>query len=350
LYKQTYPRDVTPYVNLAVTYVLSLGEFEKGLENAKEAIRVDPDEARGYDFSARAYLALNRVDEAKTILKAGLQRNPSFVYLHDNLASIAFVQGDTVAMDREEAFLHGQPDLELGVQTRRGDIAVSRGQLRQALDFYEKARQTAQRLQLKGSEAGLLMGQGWILGHFGYSKQAIEAANSGLAISQIYLTRLLAANALVLAGENKRALELAAQVARERPDDTLNQTVYVPWVQAVAALNGGSPKKTIELLNPASQYDKANTADIYVRGLAYLKMGQGKEAEQEFEKILALHNFAATDLLLPLAHLGAGRAYALSGDTAKAKSAYQDFFALWKDADPDIPILKEAKAEYAKLQ
>jgi serine/threonine protein kinase/tetratricopeptide (TPR) repeat protein len=348
LYKQTYPRDVTPYVNLAVTYVLSLGEFEKGLENAKEAIRVDPDEARGYDFSARAYVALNRLDEAKTILKAGLQRNPSFVYLHDNLAFIAYVQGDTAAMDKEEVFLHDQPDLELGVQTRHGDIAASRGQLRQAQDFYEKARQIAQRLQLKDSDAGLLTGQGWMLGHFGYSKRATEAANSGLAISQIYLTRLFAANALVLAGENKRALELAAQVARERPDDTLTQAVYVPWVQAVAALNGGSPKKAIELLNPASQYDKANTADIYVRGLAYLKMGQGNEAALQFQKILALHNFAATDLLLPLAHLGAGRAYALSGDTAKARAAYQDFFALWKDADPDIPILKEARAEYAK--
>jgi eukaryotic-like serine/threonine-protein kinase len=352
LYKQTYPRDVTPDVNMAVTYVQSLGEFEKGLENAKEAIRVDPDEARGYDFSARAYVALNRLDEAKAILKAGLQRNPAFVYLHDNLAYIAFVQGDTATMDKEEAFLHDQPDLELGVDSRRGDIAASRGQLRQAQDFYEKARQITQRLQLKDSEAGLVTGQGWVLGHFGYSKRATEAANAGLTISQSFFTRLSAANALALAGENKRALELAAQVARERPDDTLIQAVFVPWVQAVAALNGGNPKKTIELLNPASPYDKANTADMYVRGLAYLKMGQGNEAAQEFQKIVSLHNFAATDLLLSLAHLGVGRAYALSGDVAKSRAAYQDFFALWKDADPDpdIPILKDAKAEYAKLQ
>jgi eukaryotic-like serine/threonine-protein kinase len=130
----------------------------------------------------------------------------------------------------------------------------------------------------------------------------------------------------------------------------LIQAVFVPWVQAFAALNGGSPKKAIELLNPASPYDKANTADMYVRGLGYLKMGQGNEAAQEFQKLLSLHNFAATDLLLPIAHLGLGRAYALSGDNAKSRAAYQDFFALWKDADPDIPILKEAKAEYAKLQ
>jgi serine/threonine protein kinase/tetratricopeptide (TPR) repeat protein len=350
LFKQTYPRDGTPDVNLAVTYVLWLGEVEKGLANAKEAIVVDPDEARGYDFSARAYVALNRLDEAKAILKAGLQRNPAFVYLHDNLAYIAFVQGDTATMDKEEAFLHDQPDLELGVDTRHGDIAASRGQLRQAQDFYEKARQITQRLQLKDSEAALMTGQGWVLGHFGYSKRAIEAANAGLAVSQSFPTKLSVASDLVLAGENRRALELAAQVSRERPDDTLIQAVSVPWVQAVAALNDGSPKKAIELLNRASPYNKANTPDMYVRGLAYLKMGQGDEAAQEFQKILSLRNFAATDLLLPMAHLGVGRAYALSGDIAKSRSAYQDFFALWKEADPDVPILKQAKAEYAKLQ
>ena len=350
LYKQTYPREVTPDVNLAVTYVLFLGEFEKGLANAKEAINVEPDEARGYDFSARAYVALNRLDEAKAILKAGLQRNPSFVYLHDNLAYIAFLQGDMATMDKEESFLHDQPDQELNVDTRHGDIAALRGQLRQAQEFYDKARLITQRLQLKDSEAGLITGQGWVLANFGYSKQATEAANAGLAVSQSYPTKLSAANDLVLAGENKKALELAAQVAKERPDDTLVQAVSVPWVQAVAALNGGNPKKALELLSSASPYDKANTSDMYVRGLAYLKMGQGNEAAQEFQKILSLHNFAATDLLLSMAHLGAGRAYALSGDMAKSRSAYQDFFALWKDADPDIPILKEAKAEYAKLQ
>jgi tetratricopeptide (TPR) repeat protein len=143
---------------------------------------------------------------------------------------------------------------------------------------------------------------------------------------------------------------LASEVAEERPNDTFVQLVFVPFVQAAVALNSGKASKAIELLNPALPYDNASTQDFYVRGLAYLKMGQGNDAAQQFQKILALRNFAPADPLMSLAHLGLGRAYALSGDAAKSRAAYQDFFALWKDADPDVPVLKQAKAEYAKLQ
>ena len=350
LYKQTYPHEVTPYVNLAVTYVLFLGEFEKGLANAKEAIRVEPDEYRGYLFSANAYSGLNRLDEAKTVLKAGLQRNPTFLGLHDTLAYIAYAQGDLATMDKEDAFLHDQPDLEMNLNTRHGDIAALGGQVQRARDFYQKTGQVARRLQLKDSEAASLTSQAWMLAHFGYSKQAAEAAHAALAISQEYLTKLFAASDLAFAGENKKALELSSQIAKERPDDTLAQIVFVPFVQAVVALNGGNAKKALELLNPALPYDKANTADFYIRGLAYLKLGQGNEAAQEFQKILALRNFAPTDLLMSMAHLGLGRAYALSGDTAKSRAAYQDFFALWKDPDLDVPLLRQAELEYEKVK
>jgi eukaryotic-like serine/threonine-protein kinase len=350
LYKQTYPRDVSPYANLAVGYDLFLGEFEKGLANAKEAIQVDPDESRGYYTSAWAYLGLNRVDEAKAILNAGLQRNPRFTYLHDLLANVACAQGDMAAMEKEEAFLHDQSDLEMNVNNRHGDISASRGQVQQARDFYSKTGQVAHRLQLKDSEAGSLNTQGWMLAQYGYPKQSVEAANAALAISQGYTVRLAAANVLAVAGENKKALDLASEVAKQRPADTLIQSVQVPYVHAVVALNGGDSKNAIEFLKSAVPYDKGTIQDMYLRALAYLKMGQSAEAVQEFQKILALRNFAPGDLLMSLAHLGLGRAYAVAGDTAKARAAYQDFFALWKDADPGIPVLTAAKAEYAKLQ
>jgi len=350
LYKQTYPRDVSPYANLAVTYAIFLGEFEKGLTNAKEAIRVDPDEIRGYYLSAWAYLGLNRVDEAKAILNAGLQRNPGFASNHDVLAIVAYAQGDLPSMEKEEGFLHDQPDLAMNVNTRHGDIAASHGHIQQARDFYQKAGQVAHRLQLKDAEAGSLNAQAWMLARFGYPKQSSETANAALAISQGYVVRLFAAGTMAFAGENKKALELASEVAKERPNDTLVQSVYLPLVQAVVALNGGDAKKAIELLRSGLPYDKATTPSLYVRGLAYLKMGQGTEAGQEFQKILALRNFTPADPVMSLAHLGLGRAYALSGDMAKSRAAYQDFFALWKDADPDIPILKQAKGEYGKLQ
>jgi eukaryotic-like serine/threonine-protein kinase len=120
-------------------------------------------------------------------------------------------------------------------------------------------------------------------------------------------------------------------------------------VQAAVALNGGNAKNALELLKSALPYDKGTAPNLYLRGLAYLKAGQGNEAAQEFQKILALHNLSPADPLQSIAQLGLGRAYALSGDTAKSRAAYQDFLALWKDADPDIPILKQAKSEYAKL-
>ena len=350
LFKQTYPREVTPYVNLAGTYVYLLGEFEKGLANATQAIQVDPDEVRGYYLSALCYLGLNRVDEAKAVLNAGLKRNPNFVFLHDQLAIVAYAQGDTATMEKEEALLRDQPDLAMGVNNRHGDIAASHGQLQQARDFYQKMGQTAKQLQLKDQEAQSLTSQAWMEAVFGYPKQAVQDTNAALALSQDYFTKLFAAGNLAFAGENAKALQLASEVARERPNDTLVQMAFVPSVQAAVAVNSGDGKKAIALLQPALPYDKAFLGVIYVRALAYLKAGQGNEAAQEFQRMLALRNLFPAEPFMSIAQLGLGRAYALSGDKAKSRAAYQDFFALWNNADPDIPLLKQAKSEYAKLQ
>ena len=349
LFKQTYPREVTPHINLAVIY-LQLGDFTKALENAREAVNVAPDESRGYDGSAAAYAGLNRLSEGQAIAKAGLQRNPAFVFLHDILARIALAQGDLTTMEKEDDALKAQPDLEYAVYFRRGDLAASHGQFGQARDYYDKSQRVAQRLQFKDAEAAAVAEWGWVQALVGNRKQAVEAANAALGISQIYSTKLFVAADLAVAGDNQKALDLAGEVAKRRPDDTLTQAVFVPTAQAAAALNGSSAAKAIEILKPASAYDNGNTSVLYIRGLAYLKVGQGNEAVQEFQKILALRNFAPADPLISLAKLGLGRAYALQGDKQKSHAAYQDFLALWKDADPDIPILKQAKAEYAKLQ
>jgi serine/threonine protein kinase/tetratricopeptide (TPR) repeat protein len=349
LYKQTYPREITPYTNLAVMYALHAPDYEKALTNAQEAIRIDPDEIRGYLMAAAAYLGMNRVDEAKAVSNAGLQRNLNFATLHFVLAGIAYDQGDMATMEKEETFLNDPPDLAMRANTFRGDVAASHGQIPQARDFYQKTGQIANRLQLKDAEAHSLTAQAWMLALFGYSKQSIEAATAGLAISQGYSVKLIAADSMAFAGDNKRALQLASEIAKDRPDDTLVHEVYVPTVQAAVALNGGNAKNAIELLQPALTYDKGYPSSMYVRGLAYLKSGQGTEATEEFQKILARHNMTPADPLMSLSHLGLARAYALSGNSAKSRAAYQDFFALWKDANPDIPLLKQAQSEYAKL-
>jgi eukaryotic-like serine/threonine-protein kinase len=349
LYKQTYPREITPYVNLSVTYY-GLGEFEKALANAQEAIRVDPDESRGYFSAATAYLGLNRPEEAKAVLNTGLRRNPGFVSMHDALANIAYAQGDIAGMEKEEALVHDQPDLEMNVDSRHGDIAASHGQVQKAREFYEKGRQIAQRLQLKDSEALYLGAEANVLAMFGESKQAIEISNAALALSPSFNARGYVAQVLAFAGENRKALDLASREAHERADDTLIQALYVPVKEATVALNTGDARKAIELLKPALTYDKAITITIYVRAMAYLKAKQGSEATAEFQRVLALFNYAPTDLLMPFSRLGLARAFVLEGDTAKAKTTYQDLLSLWKDADPDLPVVKEVKAEYAKLQ
>ena len=349
LYKQTYPRDVTPYINLSVTD-LQLGDFDKALENAKESMRVDPDESRGYGISASAYMGLNRLEEAKTVAKEGLRLHPDFLFLHDTLANIALAQGDLTTMESEESRSKAEPDLEWSVFFRHGDIAASHGQLREAGDFFEEARQVGQRLQVKSVEAFAVAERGRVQALVGNRKEAMESANRSLEIFQDYNQKLVAGEVLAFAGENKKALDQAGEIAKSRPDDVLVQAVSVPLVRAAAALSSGDAAKAIELLKPASAYDKANPMVLFLRGLAFLKAGQGNEAAQEFQRVLALRNFVPADPLLSLAHLGLGRAYALQGDPQKSRTAYQDFFALWKDADPQIPILIAAKVEYAKLK
>ena len=349
LYKQTYPRDITSYINLAVTDA-QLGNFEKSLRNSLEAIRVDPDEVRGYGGLAGAYSALGRLEEAKTVANQGLRLHSEFLSLHDTLANIALAQGDLATMEKEESLGKAQPDLEWAAYYRHGDIAASHGHVRQAEEFYEKARQVGERVQVKSSEAFAVGERAWVQALSGKRKEAVASANQTLKIIQDYNLKLFAGNTLALAGESKKGLELAEEVAKSRPDDVLVQSLYVPEVRAAAALSSGDAAKAIEVLKPANAYDKAITSVPYIRGLAYWKAGLGRESAQEFQKILALRDGAPADPLMSFAHLGLGRAYALQGDSQKSRNAYQDFFALWKDADPDLPILKEAKAEYARLQ
>jgi serine/threonine protein kinase/tetratricopeptide (TPR) repeat protein len=349
LYKQTYPREVTPYVNLSVTYA-QLGDFEKSLSNARDAIRVAPDESRGYGSAASAYAGLNRLGEAKAVANEGLARHPEFLFLHDLLANIALAQGDLAIMEKEEVLAKPQPDLEFSAYFRHGDIAASHGEMRKAEGFYEQARQVGERLQFKSSEAFALNEQGWAQVLAGKRKEAVESVNKSLGLSDVYSAKLTVALTLAMAGENKKALELADEVTRSRPDDTWVQALYAPQVRAAVALNNGDASKALEVLKPALVYDKATTLSLYLRGLAYCKAGKGTEAAEEFQKILNLRNFAPADPLMSYAHLGLGRAYALSGDTAKSRTAYQDFFALWKEADPNLPVLKDAKAEYAQLK
>ena len=190
----------------------------------------------------------------------------------------------------------------------------------------------------------------------GNMSQAKQEAQAALALSTGRDVEAVSAIALSLAGDAPQSTRLAADLAKRFPEDTIVRFEYLPMIHAVAALQSGSANKALEALGPAAPYELGQISwgfflyPVYLRGEAYLAVHQGSAAAAEFQKILDHPGVVANEPIGALAHLGLARAYALSGDTVKAKSAYQDFLGLWKDADPDIPILKEAKAEYAKLQ
>ena len=179
---------------------------------------------------------------------------------------------------------------------------------------------------------------------------ALGDVAQAIKLSQSPNVVLSCATALATVGDDARAAKLADDVAQKRPYDTLVQFVNVPLVKAQIELNHGNAGKAIDLLDSALVYARANSSVLYVRGNAYLKAGRGSDAVQAFQRLLDLKSVITVDPLMSLAKLGLGRAYLLADDKARSRVAYQDFFALWKDADPDIPLLREAKSEYAKLQ
>jgi len=349
LYRQTYPHDSVPYNNLGLTFK-ALGQFDKALENALEAVRLDPDSGFSYGVAAEAYIALNRLDEAKAILNTALQRKVGGIDAYIHLGLVALAQNDKAGLESARSLLKSAPGGDGVVMYLDASLAASRGQLRHARGLFTQASQVLQRFNLKEAAAAEVAGEAVTEAAFGDRVDATRDAAAALSVSRGAKVVLLAAAAYALAGEERKAQELSSDVAKRRPEDTLVQSVWVPLVSAIIELKHNNPAKALQLLTAATPYDRTILEVLFTRGTAYLKAGQENEAVQEFQKVLAGRNLSPVDVLLPLAQLGLARAYALEGDSAKSRIAYQDFFALWKDADPDIPILQQAKAEYARLK
>jgi eukaryotic-like serine/threonine-protein kinase len=346
-YKQVYPRDERPRVNVAVTY-LSVGQFDKALENGLEAIQLSPEKYNGYAIAASAYASMNRLDDAKAILAAAQQRKLGTALIHLQLGGIALAQGDTATMAREDALAKTSPQGELEIVQREASLAAAHGQIRRSRELYKQAEEMAQRLELTESAVNSILDEGWNEALAGNRSEAVREAEAAMKASPTPNVMLVAADVYARAGEDAKARSLIDQAAKQRPDDVFMQDVNAPMVRAVLELNHHSADKALDLMKAAHPYDPANTESRYTRGSAYLMAGKGDEAAKEFQAVLNLKSGSPSDPTMSFAQLGLARAYALS-DKSKARTAYQDFFALWKDADPDVPLLKEAKSEYEKL-
>jgi len=357
LWKDTYPRDLAALDNLAV-HVAALGQFERQLQLAQEALQLDPDSQFTYNAVASAFFNLNRFEEVKAIRERQIARGLDTIDAHIDLYMIAFLEGDAAAIERHTAWATGKPGEEemLFVQALAG---ASSGKLAKARQLFQQSEDVALRGHFKEQAATTQAVEGEIEVEFGNFRQARERADQALAASRAMAVQSLAAYVLARSGESSKAQALADDLARRFPMDTLMNALSLPLIRVAVEIQRGNHRQAIELLQAARPYDLApgqlgpggaGNLAIYLRGEAYWRAKMPNEAAAEFQRILDHRGVAPLSPNYALAHLGLGRAYALQNDATKARKAYQDFLALWKDADADIPILQEAKAEYAKLK
>jgi eukaryotic-like serine/threonine-protein kinase len=355
LYRQTYPRDATAYNNLAVIYN-QLGQFDNALDNGKHALEIDPDMLNAYGQVAWAYAGLNRVEEARATLNTGIQRKGNTASYHNLLASLDWAEGKDADMEKELQSAATTPDGAMNVLGFRAGLAATRGQMRQAREFSRQTEEAFDRLHLQGRadiEAGLASSEGLV----GNRAAALSGSDEALRLSRTLSVVGNVATTFAVLAQDQKANALADEIQRGHPNDTMAVNVTVPLIRAIAALRPANPAKTktdpakaIDFLNTAALYGRANTGVLYVRGIAYKQAGRYAEAQQDLQKVLDFKSRSGPDLIFVVTQLELGRLFQKQGDTPKARIAYQNFFAAWKDADPDVPLLHEARAEYTKLQ
>jgi eukaryotic-like serine/threonine-protein kinase len=356
-WEQSYPRDDVPPTNLGVIYG-QLGDYPKQLSAAQASFQLDSG-ALGYTNLIGSYLSLDKVDEAQTLINQAAANKIDSVDLRATLYQLAFLKNDIPGMKAQVEWSKGKPgmeDLFLGMEA---DTAAYGGRLRQASELTQRAAASAERADQKETGAVYYALAAIREGIFGESASARRFADQALAWSSGRDVECMAAAGFAFAGDAARAESMAAELGKNFPQDTLVNTAWLPVIRGQIALDHGDFEKALTILAPDQSDDFGSASaggitpvalPVYVRGMAYLAAKRGKEAAAEFDKIVNHRGAVYSQPNAAAARLGLARAYALEGDTAKARVAYQDFLALWKDADPDVPILKEAKAEYAKLQ
>jgi serine/threonine protein kinase len=337
-----YPQNWIYHNQLGIIYVDN-GQYEEGLKEAEEAIRLGSDSEAPYRRQLDAYICLDRLPEAKQVAEQLRRQKIGGARIHQRFLEIAYAEGDQAAAAREIEWFAGKPEeyLSFGLQAAYRNVHGQRGE--------------SHKLYQRASEIALRRGLRTVASEF---EEADALADSLSGNCQTVRRLGRPALALAICGNAAQAEKLAAETTKLSPNGTIWNAVRLPAIRAAIALNRDQPAKSVELLASASPYERSYIEASYVRGLAYLRLQKGSEAAAEFQKI-ADHKGASWGATwvhpnwgqyYSLSYLGMARASALAGDTAKAKKGFQDFFELWKDADPDIPIFKQAKAEYVKLR
>jgi len=349
---QTYPRDTPPRDNHALRYQF-IGQHDKALASSSEAMRLDPKDVYAFQNVADAYERLNRFDEARAVAERAAAQNMGRS-VHFTLFDLAFIRGDEAAERHELELAAGKPDEPILLMIH-ANAECALGRLQLARSAYAQSESVSQRLGYKEFSGVILARQASCEAEIGNVKEARQKIADALAASQDRDTRAIVMAVLPRTGDTTRSQKIAEDLIRQYPTDTLLNKVFVPVAQAASDLQRNQPAQAVARLEIATPYELGSgpsTAGYwvnYIRGEAFLGSKQGAKAAAEYQKILDHRGTDPGNVAYTLSHLGLGRAYALQSNTAAAKSAYQDFFAAWKDADPDLPVLKQSKAEYEKL-
>jgi DNA-binding winged helix-turn-helix (wHTH) protein len=353
LWAQTYPRDDVAHLNLSMVY-LNLGEFDKARFQAGESLRLLPGDCISYGAVVAALADANRLEDAGAIAREAQEKKLDCVHLNYALYDLAFLRGDTTEMNRQADLATGK--YSVGLLPLQARTAAYYGQLKRARALFHEAVNSAQQSKQQELKALVEVQQAEVEALFGNSDAARKQAAAGLASSSGSDVQGAAALILALTGDSSRAQSLIDDLAMRFPKNTLVQFDYLPVARAQLALNRKDPSKAVQALQAAAPYESGDMEHfnsgypIYFRGLAYLATHQDGEAAAEFQKILDHPGVVLNDPIAALAHLGLARACAAQGNTGKAKATYGQFFSLWKNADTDIPVYQQAKAEFAALR
>jgi hypothetical protein len=335
-----------------------LGQWEKALPPEQDALLHLEPSAVGYAAVAQIQLALNSAERASTTLQQATASKMDSYLVRLARYQLAFFRGDPEGMQQQLAWAAGRLGEEDWLLSAQSDTEAYFGRLSRARDFSQRAVESARRADAKETAALWQVNAALREAEFGDPSSARQNALAALTLSPGRDIRSVAALALGRAGDAAQAQKLADSLDKDFPQNTVVEGYWLPSIRAAVELNAKNPTNAVEILKTAAPYELGQCQPfqvgmmypVYLRGQAYLLARQGKEAVAEFQGMIDRRGIVFNFPLGSLARLQLGRAYVLSGDTTKAKAAYQDFLTLWKDADPDIPILKQAKAEYARLQ
>ena len=355
LWQQAYPRDAVPYANLGFISG-NLGNWERASQEDREAMRLEPNNEVTYLNLGFDYTALNQLEKAEAVYKEAEQRKLQGENLLSARYGLAFLKDDKSQMAQLAAAAMGKPGTEDLLLASQADTAAWYGRMQNSRELTRRAMDSAQHNDAKEAAASYQVAAALHEAESGNREQARSDADAAVKLAPNRDVRAMAALALARAGDVPGAEKLAGELEKALPLDTLVQRYWLPTIGAAVALQRKDPNQAVELLKASSPLELSQPMQVtgslfpvYLRGEAYLMLQDGNAAAAEFRKFFDHRGLVVNFPWGSLAHLGLARAYAMQGDTARARATYQDFLTLWKDADPDVPILKQAKAEYAKL-